>query len=85
MARVICTCERLGQGHHVGLHAKVFVRPELAGTAKTALDLIKDEQSASLVTQLPQALQECLGGHVDATLSLDRLHNDCSSLALHNF
>ncbi len=54
------TCQGLGEGHHVRLHAKVLMRPELASPAKAALDLVKDEQGSCLVAQLPQALEEFL-------------------------
>lgn len=57
--------------------------PKLAGPAKPALNLVKDEQGASLITQFPQTLQEGLRGHVNAALALNRLHNDCCRLPLH--
>jgi hypothetical protein len=43
--------------------------------------LIKDQQGSSLVTGVPQPLQELLGGTVNAAFALHRLHKHCGDLA----
>lgn len=52
------TCQRLGQRHHVWLHARVLVPPQLARAPQPALHLVKHKQRPGLVAQLAQALEE---------------------------
>ncbi len=56
--------------------------PQLPGPPQAALHLVKDEQGACLVAQLAEMLQVFLGGRVNASLPLQRLHNDSRRLSL---
>ena len=51
-------------------------RPEAAGAAEAGLDLVRDEQDAVLVGQLPQARQEPGRRHDVAALADDRLDDE---------
>ncbi len=50
-------------------------RPEPAGAADAALDLVGDEQGAVLLAQALDFFQVARGGQVDA-FALDRLDNE---------
>ena len=52
----------------------MLVREPLAGTRKTALDLVEHQQPAALGADAPQAAQIIVMGDVNAALALDRLH-----------
>jgi len=68
--------QSLCQGHHVRLHPKMLVRPELASAPHPALNLVEDQQRAVPVAQRAQRRQELRRGGVNTPLALHRLDKD---------
>src|ERR687886_3091737 len=75
------TAERFGDHHDIRLDTAWLVRPERAGAAKPALNLVEDEQGMVLVTTLSQRLQELIRCGRDAALALDWLDNHRTHVA----
>ena len=75
--------QTLGQRYHIRLNAEVFISKELAASAHTALDFIKNQNSIVLITKLTHLLHICHIRNMDTTLALNRLQHNSSSLVTH--
>ena len=75
--------EALRHGHHVGRDAELLVRPERAGAAVAALDLVEDQEGAVLVAGLARGVQQLGLERVDPRLALDRLEQDGGGALAH--
>src|SRR4029453_2766863 len=69
-----------GQRHGVRRDAGLLIREPVAGAAAAGLDLVKDEQQALLVAQLPQPLQKAGGRNLNTAFALNRLDEDGAGL-----
>ena len=72
--------EALRRSNDVGLDAKVFNRPHLAGATGARLHLVNDDGDAVLVGDRLQAREELLVRDDVAALTLDWLHHKCGDL-----
>ena len=77
------TSQTLGQSYHIRLNAKVFISKELAASAHTALDFIKNQNSIILVAKLTHLLHIFYIRNMNTALALNRLQHNSSSLVTH--
>ena len=75
--------QTLGQRYHIRLNAEVFISKELAASAHTALDFVKNQNSIVLVAKLTYLLHICHIRNMDTALTLNRLQHNSSSLVTH--
>lgn len=72
--------EALRRSNDVGLDAKVFNRPHLAGATSARLHLVNNDGDAVLVGDRLQSWEELLIGDDVAALTLDWLHHKSGDL-----
>jgi hypothetical protein len=74
----------LGEGDHIGRRAQVpvVVSPEGTGGTETSLDLISDKDTAVLLGDVTETLEESRGSVVVTTLRLNRLNDETSNGAV---
>ena len=74
--------ERFGRREYVrvGRGGESLVRPQLAGSGQTTLDLVIDENCIDLIAAGSKRLQEWRGGYVDAAFTLNGFYNDTAGL-----
>ncbi len=65
----------LGKSHHIGLDPEMFVTPQPAGSAHAALHFVENKADMVLIGIVPQASEELLVDHVDASLGLQRFED----------
>ncbi len=69
-------CQAFRHGDDIGLHRVVFHGKQLAGTGKSTLDFIRNQQNAVTVSQLPQLHHKLCGCRMESTFALHRLQHD---------
>src|SRR6187402_508745 len=74
------TGKGLGQRRYVGLNAIVLVRAPLSGPSHAALDLVRQQQCAGGIAQLPRGSEELLRQTMNSALALERLYADRADL-----
>ncbi len=67
--------DRFGHGDDIGPQSEVFEGEERAGSARSALHLIGDDQETVSIPQLGQGADELRAGRPDASLALDELEH----------
>src|SRR5699024_3776943 len=72
-----------GHGHDVRLYTVILPGKHGAGASHTALDLVQDEEHVILITELSHPLQECQVNRIDASLSLESLHDHRAGMLVH--
>lgn len=60
-----------GEGHDIGLDAEVLVAEPGAEASAAGLDFVEDEDEAMFIGEVTEALEEAIGGDVDAAFALD--------------
>ncbi len=69
-------CQRLRYGDHIGKRAKRLIRKVSAGPAKATLNLVGDQRSIVLRSELARALPKFPADRKNPALALDRFHNN---------
>ena len=75
--RVQATAQRLAENQAIRLHAVVLAGQQSARPSQPCLYLVADHQNAMAGTDLGTCGQITGRRHLDTTLALDRLHDEC--------
>ena len=81
--RVDATRQRFAEDDEIGAHLLVLRAQQLAGAAEPRLDLVADQETVVLVTQIAQLLQVAARRHDDTGLALDRLDQQRHDVLAH--
>jgi len=69
------SCQRLRHSDHIGKRAKRLIRKVSAGPAKATLNLVGDQRSIVLRSEVARALPKFLADRENPALALDRFYN----------